>query len=164
MKPSQRRKILTSFFSVFFLIFINSESTAQVKQIPSSEPKLSQEIKPTKSTTPSPNSRTLKEAVHVLQKDGTERIVPVITGEVLWWVIFTVLSGTLIAISVIVVLGACSSRHLQPGEKNQFLSEALPTLIEGITIVYIVLAVLLLSILGITSAEGTLSILAGISG
>lgn len=165
MKPSQREKILIPLFSIFFLISVNSVSTAQTNQTSSSEPKISQEIKPPENTTtPSASSRTLKEAVQVPQKDGSQRIVPVITGEVLWWIILTVLCGTLIAISVIVISSAFSTRHLKPGEKNQYLSEALPTLIEGITIVYIVLAVILLSILGITSAEGTLSILAGISG
>jgi ABC-type phosphate/phosphonate transport system permease subunit len=164
MKTSQRRKALIPFFSIFLLIFVNSASSAQTNQTPGSKIKTSQEIKPTANSTASPNTRTFREAVQVTQKDGSQRIVPVITGEVLWWIILTVLCGTLIAISVIVILSAFSSRKLQSGEKDQYLSEALPTLIEGITIVYIVLAVLLLSILGITSAEGTLSILAGISG
>jgi ABC-type phosphate/phosphonate transport system permease subunit len=164
MKPNLRRKVLIHLFSIFLLSTVTSVSIAQINQKSSSELTISQEIKPTENATPTPNSRTLKEAVQLTHKDGSQRIVPVITGEVLWWVILTVLCGTLIALSVIVVLSAFSSRHLQKGEKNQYLSEALPTLIEGITIVYIVLAVLLLSILGITSSEGTLSILAGISG
>jgi ABC-type phosphate/phosphonate transport system permease subunit len=163
MKLSQYRKILMPLCAIFFLLSVNSASTAQINQKSSSELKISQEKKATETLTPSINSRTMKEAVQV-PKDGSQRMVPVITGEVLWWIIFTVLVGTLVSISIVVVLGAFSSRHLQPGEKNQFLSEALPSLIEGITIVYIVLAVLLLSILGISSTEGTLSILAGISG
>jgi Na+-transporting methylmalonyl-CoA/oxaloacetate decarboxylase gamma subunit len=141
-----------------------SVSTAQIKHNSGSELKISQEQKIIETPTSSINSRTLKEAVQLTLKDGSQRVVPVITGEVLWWVLFTVFTGTLVSISIVVILGAFSNRHLQPGEKNQFLSEALPTLIEGITIVYIVLAVLLLSILGIASTEGTLSILAGISG
>lgn len=164
MKSSQRRKVLIPLFSIFFLISVNSVSTAQTNQTSSSGLKISQTINPSENTLPSSNSCTQKEAVQVTQKDGSQRMVPVITGEVLWWIILTVLVGTLVSIAVIVVSGAYSSRYLKLGEKNQYLSEALPTLIEGITIVYIVLAVLLLSILGITSAEGTLSILAGISG
>lgn len=164
MKSSRRRKVFIPLFSIFFLISIYSVSTAQVKQTSRSEQKISQEQKTTETLTPSINSRTLKEAVQLTLKDGSQRVVPVITGEVLWWVLFTVFTGTLVSICIVVVLGAFSNRQLQPGEKNQFLSDALPTLIEGITIVYIVLAVLLLSILGIASSEGTLSILAGISG
>jgi hypothetical protein len=53
---------------------------------------------------------------------------------------------------------------LDQGRKTQYLSEALPSAIEGITIVYIVVAVLLLGMIGIASAEGCLSILSAISG
>jgi hypothetical protein len=147
MKSSQRRKVLIPLFSIFFLISVNSVSTAQTNQTSSSGLKISQAINPSENTLPSSNSCTQKEAVQVTQKDGSQRMVPVITGEVLWWIILTVLVGTLVSIAVIVVSGAYSSRYLKLGEKNQYLSEALPTLIEGITIVYIVLAVLLLSIL-----------------
>jgi Na+-transporting methylmalonyl-CoA/oxaloacetate decarboxylase gamma subunit len=161
MKPSQRRKVLIPLLSIFFLTFVSSVSTAQINQTSSSEPKISQEKKPT--SIPGINSLTLKDAVQ-MPKDSNQRIVPVITGELFWWIICTVLVGTLIAIAVVVVSGAFSSHQLEPGEKNQYISEVLPTLVEGITIVYIVLSVLLLSILGITSAEGTLSIFAGISG
>jgi ABC-type phosphate/phosphonate transport system permease subunit len=164
MISSWRRKKFIPLFSIFLLISMYSVSTAQIKQNSGSELKVSQGQKTTDTPTSSINSRTLKEAVQLTLKDGSQRVVPVITGEVLWWVLFTVFTGTLVSISIVVILGAFSNRHLHPGEKNQFLSEALPTLIEGITIVYIVLAVLLLSILGIASTEGTLSILAGISG
>lgn len=164
MKLNQIKKVLIPLFLILLLTSLSSVSNAQPNQTPNLQPKVNQEASSTENIVPDANTHNLKEAVLISQKDGSKRIVPVITGEILWWVIFTVLTGTLIAISVVVILGAFAPRHPQSGEKNQFLSEALPTLVQGITIVYIVLAVLLLSILGITSAEGTLSILAGISG
>ncbi|BDI20954.1 hypothetical protein ANSO36C_67560 (plasmid) [Nostoc cf. commune SO-36] len=164
MKLNQRKKVLIPLLLIFLLTSLTSVSNAQPNQTPSLQPRVNQEASSRENIAPNTNTHNLREAVWISQKDGTQRLVPVITGEILWWVIFTVLTGTLIAISVVVILGAFAHRHPESGEKNQFLSEALPTLVQGITIVYIVLAVILLSILGIASAEGTLSILAGISG
>ena len=164
MKLSQTKKILIFLLSIFFLTSLTSLSSVQPNRVPNSQPSDNQRVNSTEKTASDATIYNLKEAVRISQRDGSQRVVPVITGEVLWWVILTVLSGTLIAISVVVMSGAYAHRNSQSGGKNQFLTEALPTLIEGITIVYIILAILLLSVLGITSAEGTLSILAGISG
>lgn len=164
MRINPRKKGLILLFLILFLISLTSVFSAQSNQIPTLQPSVNQRASSSGNIVPDANTYNLNEAVRVNQKDGTHRIVPVVTGEILWRVIFTALCGTLLAISVIVLSGAYVQSKFKPGEKNPFLSEALPTLIEGITIVYIVVSILLLSVLGITSAEGTLSILAGISG
>lgn len=164
MRISQRKKVLILLFSIFSLTSLTSVFSAQPNQTPTLQPSVNQRASSSGNIAPDANTCNLDEAVRVSQKDGPERILPVVTGEILWWVIFTAMCGTLIAISVIVLSGAYVQSKFPSGGKNQFLSEALPTLIEGITIVYIVISILLLSVLGITSAEGTLSILAGISG
>jgi Na+-transporting methylmalonyl-CoA/oxaloacetate decarboxylase gamma subunit len=165
MKLSQRSKFFIPLFSLFLLISICSVSVAQTKPKSGSEQRITQKQRPAEISTPIINSRSSKEAVQITLKDGSQRIVPAITGDIIWLVIITVLSGTLLAICLVVGLGAYRNPDfINKDTSNQFLSEALPTLIEGITIVYIVLALLLLSILGIASSEGTLSILAGITG
>jgi len=51
--------------------------------------------------------------------------------------------GALVLLIAISSLAFLSSKNLEQGRRNQYLSEALPSVIEGIAIVYIVIAVLL---------------------
>ena len=120
----------------------------------------------------SPNSAPLEEQspppsdgfIELPQSDGSKRLVPVITGEIFSLIILTAMYGAVLLLVVTLGLAFFAARNLNNGDRNQFLSEALPNAIEGITIIYIVVAVVLFGILGITSAEGSLSILSAISG
>jgi len=102
--------------------------------------------------------------IEISQKDGSKRLAPVITGEIFQTIVLTAMYGALLLLVVILTLALFASKNLDQGRKTQYLSEALPSAIEGITIVYIVVAVLLLGMIGIASAEGCLSILSAISG
>jgi ABC-type phosphate/phosphonate transport system permease subunit len=141
-------------FSIAFLILF-----ASAQKSPSLKPK--QEILISQ---PSVDTTGAKGFIEIIQADGSQRLAPVITGEIFQTIVLTAMSGALLLLIVIPILAFFSSKNLEQGRKTQLLSEALPSVIEGITIVYIVVAVLLLGMVGIASAEGCLSILSAISG
>ena len=164
MKLRRQRKALIPLLSILLLILIPSIYTNQIKESNNPEEEITQEQEDSKTSKSSKNKLTLEEAVQITKKDGSQIIVPVITGLVIWWIILSIFIGTLVILISVIITSAIVNKQRESEERDQYLSEALPNLIKGITIVYIVIAVLLLSILGIISAEGTLSILAGISG
>lgn len=103
--------------------------------------------------------------IELQQVDGSSRLIPVITGDTFTTIVLTAMYGAVLLLVITMLLAFFfAKRGGNMARRNQFLSEALPTAIEGITIIYIVVAVLLFGILGITSAEGNLSILSAISG
>ncbi len=144
-------------FSVAFLVpFASAENSPGLK--------LKQEINQEKISLVNQSSTDTtgsKGFIEISQKDGSKRLAPVITGEIFQTIILTAMWGALILLLGIALL---ASKNLDKGQKTQYLSEALPSAIEGITIVYIVISVLLLGMIGIASAEGCLSILSAISG
>ena len=170
MKSSRQKKALIPLFSILFLISIPFIYNTQIKALDRPEGEITLAKEEPESTNSGKPQRTreekltLTEAIQITKKDGSQSVIPVITGEVFWWIVLTILVGTLIILGTVIVAPLFFNKQGESEERNQYLSEALPDLIKGITIVYIVIAVLLLSILGIISAEGTLSILAGISG
>ena len=141
-------------FSTAFLVpFASAQKSTSLK--PKQEILISQ---------PSIDTTGEKGFIKIPQADGSLRLAPVITGEIFQTIVLAAMVGALVLLIVIPSLAFFSSKNLEQGRKNQFLSEALPSVIEGITIVYIVIAVLLLGMVGIASAEGCLSILSAISG
>ncbi len=103
--------------------------------------------------------------IELQQVDGSSRLIPVITGDTFTTIVLTAMYGAVLLLVITMLLAFFfAKRGENIASRNQFLSEALPNAIEGITIIYIVVAVLLFGILGITSAEGNLSILSAISG
>ena len=132
---------------------------ALAEESPSFKPK--QEILISQS---SMDTNGVKGAIEISQKDGSKRLAPVITGEIFQTIVLTAMYGAVLLFVIILTLALFASKNLEQGRKTQYLSEALPSAIEGITIIYIVVAVLLLGMIGIASAEGCLSILSAISG
>ncbi|MEG3839182.1 hypothetical protein [Microcoleus sp. herbarium14] len=146
--------LLFLMFSIAFLVPL-----ASAEKSPSLKPK--QEILISQS---SMDTTGAKGFIEISQKDGSKRLAPVITGEIFQTIVLTAMYGAVLLLVVILTLAFFASKNLDQGRKTQYLSEALPSAIEGITIVYIVVAVLLLGMIGIASAEGCLSILSAISG
>ena len=132
-------------------------------------PELKQEQKVTQDKIRPENQSSMdtngsKGFIEISQKDGSKRLAPVITGEIFQTIVLTAMYGAVVLLVVILLLAFFASKNLEDGKKTQYLSESLPSAIEGITIIYIVVAVLLLGMIGIASAEGCLSILSAISG
>jgi ABC-type sugar transport system permease subunit len=145
--------LLFLMFSVSFLVPI-----ASAEKSPSLKPK--QEILISQSSVESTGAKGF---IEISQKDGSTRLAPVITGEIFQTIVLTAMYGAVLSLVVIVTVALITNNSVK-GKNNQFLSDALPSAIEGITIVYIVVAVLLLGMIGLASAEGCLSILSAISG
>ena len=147
-------------FSVAFLVpFASAENSPGLK--------LKQEINQEKislGNQSSVDTTGSKGFIEISQKDGSKHLAPVITGEIFQTIVLTAMYGALVLLLGILTLALFASKNLDKGKKTQYLSEALPSAIEGITIVYIVISVLLLGMIGIASAEGCLSILSAISG
>ena len=155
------------FLTVWMLLFasLNVQASGDTPDLYIAQTPNTQENQPPNLNTDSQIKQyTLEKAIEIQRKDGSQNIVPAITGEIFWWLIFTTLVGTLIAIIGIIAGSVFYDRKLNQNGKNPYITEMFPTFVQGLTIVYIVLAVLLLAIFGIASAEGALSILAGISG
>jgi ABC-type phosphate/phosphonate transport system permease subunit len=157
-------------FASLTLLFLTL-SVASSVLIASAEksPELKQEQKISQEKTSLENQSSLdttgsKGFVEISQKDGSKHLAPVITGRIFQTIVLTAMYGAVVLLVVILLLAFFASKNLEQGRKTQYLSEALPSAIEGITIIYIVVAVLLLATIGIASAEGCLSILSAISG
>ena len=56
-------------------------------------------------------------------------MAPIITGEIFQTIVLTAMYG---AVLLLVFILALASKHLEQGRKTQYLSEALPSAIEGI--------------------------------
>lgn len=157
-------------FATLILLFLTFSVVSSVPAVSAEKSpglKLEQEINQEKislENQSSMNTSGSKGFIEILQKDGSTRLAPVITGEMFQTIVLTAMYGALLLLVVILLLAFFASKNLEKDRKTQYLSEALPSAIEGITIVYIVVAVLLLGMIGIASAEGCLSILSAISG
>jgi ABC-type phosphate/phosphonate transport system permease subunit len=161
MKLIKNKITLTSLSLILFLVCINYVVSAKKNVDLNLRAQTNQEKSSLKEQSP-PDIK--KGFIQLRQANGNDRFVPLITGEIFSTIILTAMYGAVFLLVVTLVLGYHASKNMGNDNKNQYLSEALPNAIEGITIVYIVIVVLLFGILGITSAEGNLSILSAISG
>lgn len=109
------------------------------------------------------DSSSLSQFGEIKNQDGNEFYIPKITGIIFWWIISTTLFGSLISI-FLVFLFSIASEMIGKKVTNSYISEGLPNVIEGLTVVYIILVVLLLAISGLVTSEGSLSILSAIAG
>ena len=163
------KKIIKRFASLTLLFLTLSVASSVLIASAEKSPGLKQEKEISQEKISLENKSSLeppgsKGFIEISQKDGIKRLAPVITGEIFQTIVLTAMYGAVLLLVVILILAFYASKNLEQGQKTQYLSEALPSAIEGITIVYIVVAVLLLGMIGIASAEGCLSILSAISG
>ncbi|PCJ22150.1 MAG: hypothetical protein COB04_01485 [Gammaproteobacteria bacterium] len=93
-----------------------------------------------------------------------EFTLPKLSSEQINHIILTAMYGAVILFLITVFFSYLAISKTSESESPLFLSTALPNAIEGITIVYVVVSVLVLAISGVTSAEGSLSILSAIAG